>query len=125
MLGLIVCQQDFATASEKTLMKAAEDDLHKRKDNWTAIELQSEDQYQVYVRNCLNSKDDPDSIEVWRTSKFPDYSLLRSGWVKAASDVEYKRKKYYGEALGKIQAKLFQAQDSGKYFAGYIFLPVI
>lgn len=125
MPGLLVCQQDFATASEKTLMKAGEDELHKKKDAWTDIELKSEDEYQVYVRNCNKSKTDPESIEVWRTSKFPDYGLLRSGWVKAASDVEYMRKKYYGEALGKIQTKLFQAQDSGKYFAGYIFLPLI
>lgn len=101
-------------------MRTAEDDLHKRKDDWTDVEQRSDDGYQVYVRECIKSKKDPESIETWRTSKFPEYGLLRSGWVKAASEVEYLRKKYYGEALGKVQAKLLQAQDSGKYYAGYV-----
>ena len=99
-------------------MKAAEDDLYKRKASWTDIETKSDEAYAVYVSNCVESKTDPEAIDTWRTTNFPDYSVYRSGWVKAASEVEYLRKKYYGEALGKVQAKLNQAQDSGKYFAG-------
>jgi hypothetical protein len=102
-------------------MKTAQDDEQKRKANWTEIEDAADEAYAVYVRTCQLSKSDPDALETWRTAKYPDYATYRSGWRKAAQEVEYLRKKYYGETLGKVQAKLNSAQDSGKYLAGYAY----
>ena len=65
----------------------------------------------------------PQDIGVWRAVNYPKYGLLRQGWQNSTTEFEYIRNKYYGAQFGKITAKLDQAQDSGKYQAGFVAAP--